>query len=106
MNAVASVPAPAASDALRSKRRWIAGGALAALLGSVLLVKCVPWGGPMVADGLRAVIGERPVAWLEERAAGLEDLWMRSVQRHSPPRRLEDASPDLAALPLAEPEET
>jgi len=75
------------------------------VLGSALLVKCVPWGGPLVADGLRAVLGERPVAWLEERAAGLEDLWMRSVHRHSPPRRLEDASPDLAALPLAEPEE-
>jgi hypothetical protein len=139
MNAVASVPAPAAADALpwerrgadagapessapernhsatppeppragrgRAKRRWIAGGALGGLLGSVLLVKCVPWGGPMLADGLRAVLGERPVAWLEERVAGLEDLWMRSTHRHSPPRRLEDASPDLAALPTAEPEE-
>jgi hypothetical protein len=138
MNALASVPAPAAADALRwerrgadsaapessapernysatppepprrgsgGKRRWIAAGALGALLGSLLLVKCAPWGGPLVADGLRAVIGERAVAWLEERAAGLEDLWMRSTHRHAPPRRLEDASPDLAALALAEPDE-
>src|SRR3569832_1257489 len=104
MNAVASVPAPAAADALRwerrgtdapppessapershaapppqpprkgggrPRRRWIAGAGLALLLGSVLFVKCVPWGGPMVAAGLRAVVGERPVAWLEERVAG------------------------------------
>src|SRR3954469_4470381 len=96
-------PEPPRKGGGGSRRRWIAGGGLAALLGSVLLVKCVPWGGPMVADGLRAVLGERPVAWLEERVAGLEDLWMRSTHRHAPPRRLEDASPDLAAI--AEPEE-
>src|SRR5262245_1451472 len=123
MTAVASVPAPAAADALRwerrgadsaapessapersysasppepprnggggSKRRWIAAGMLGALVGSVLLVKYVPWGGPMIADGLRAVIGERPVAWLEERTAGVEDLWMRATHRHTAPRRLE-----------------
>jgi len=91
MTAVASVPAPAAADALRwerrgaesaspessapershsapppepprkgggrSRRRWIAGGGLALVLGSALLVKCVPWGGPLVADGFNLVNG-------------------------------------------------
>ena len=99
-------PEPPRKGAGRSKRRWISLGALGALLGSVLLVKYAPWGGPMVADGLRAVIGERPVAWLEERFAGLEDLWMRSTHRHARPRSLEDASPDLGPPPPADPEET
>jgi hypothetical protein len=80
-------------------------GALGALLGSVLVVRYAPWGGPLIADGLRSLIGERAVAWLEERYAGLEDLWMRSTHRHSAPRRLGDASPDLVPLPLAETEE-
>jgi hypothetical protein len=65
----------------------------------VLLVRYAPWGGPLIADGLRCVVGERAVAWLEERYAGLEDLWMRSTHRHAAPRRLGDASPDLAPLP-------
>lgn len=82
------------------KRRWIVAGALGALLGSVLIVRYAPWGGPLIADGLRAVIGERAVAWLEERYAGLEDLWMLSTHRHAAPRRLGDASPDLAPLAL------
>src|SRR4029078_4229242 len=92
-------PEPPRKGGGRSRRRWIAGGGLAWVLASSLLVRCVPWGGPLVADGLRAVLGERPVAWLEERAAGLEDLWMGSVPRHSPPRPLPDASRRLRRRP-------
>jgi hypothetical protein len=80
-------------------------GPLGVLLGALLLVRYVPWGGPVIADGLRAVVGERAVSWLEERWAGLEDLWMRSTHRHALPRGLGDASPDLAPLALAETQE-
>lgn len=98
-------PKPPRNGGGSPKRRWIVAGVVGALLGSALLVRYVPWGGPMIADGLRSIIGERAVAWLEERSAGLEDLWMRSTHRHAAPRRLGDASPDLASLPLAETEE-
>jgi hypothetical protein len=98
-------PEPPRNGGGRSKRRWLAAGALGVLLGSVLLVRDVPWGGPVIADGLRRVVGERAVSWLEERYAGLEDLWMRSTHRHAAPRGLGDASPDLAPLALAETQE-
>jgi hypothetical protein len=99
-------PEPPRKRGGRSKGRWIVTGAVGVLLGSLLLVRYVPWGGPLIADGLRQVMGERAVSWLEERWAGLEDLWMRSTHRNAPPRRLGDASPDLAPLAaLAETQE-
>jgi hypothetical protein len=100
-----SGPSPQPPRRGGGRRLWILAGALGALLGSALLVRYVPWGGPLIADGLRSLLGERAVAWLEERSAGVEDLWMRSTHRHAPPRRLGDASPDLAPLPPAETED-
>jgi hypothetical protein len=66
-------------------------GALGAAL--VLAVHHVPQAGPLVANSLRAVVGIRAVARLEELAASAEDTVMRL--RYEPPRSLSDMSPTI-----------
>jgi hypothetical protein len=47
----------------------------------------VPWLGPAVADGLRAMWGPEPVAWLEDVAYGIQDRINRWRYRDSEPTK-------------------
>jgi hypothetical protein len=80
------------------RRWWWLGGAMAILAFAVLgvLVQRATWAGPAVANGLRAVIGDRAVARLEEAWAGVQDRALRLLRRNEPPRELEDAWPEGA----------
>lgn len=83
-----SVTAPVSSTAAaaqpqsrpRSRRaRWLRGLAIAGVvlvLAVVLLwiaIHRIPWLGPAIADGTRAVVGPEPVAWAEDVAYGMQD---------------------------------
>ena len=62
------------------RRRWakrllITGGALGVLgLGFRFALHEFPGFGPAVADGVRAVVGPKPVAWAEDLVYGMEDF--------------------------------
>jgi len=52
-------------------------------------VRYTTWFGPSLADGLRAIIGARAVAWIEATAADVEDSW-RSLWSDETPRALDE----------------
>jgi hypothetical protein len=96
---------------LRSAR-WIVGVALlpvALLFGLSLCIRVQPSCGPLLADGLRIVLGTEAVTCLEERVAGLRDTRKRLFAAGRKPRRLIDVEnrgssprvPDRAAAPSA-----
>lgn len=97
-------PAPPRWSRKRFKAllKWVLIPAGAVVVALALVVRFVPWGGPVVADTLRAVIGDRGVTWLEESWAAVEDLSRRVTRLRAPPRRLGDVSPALAPLPPSE----
>ena len=51
-----------------------------------LAVHHIPGFGSMVADGLRAVFGNKFVAWLEDTAYGVEDWVNRKTRSSEPPK--------------------
>jgi hypothetical protein len=85
----------------RRRSRWLFG---VVTLGAVMLIaawtamRTVPWFGPLVADGLRAVIGSERVTKLEETVAAVED-GVKRVASDGKGRTLSDATP--AALLVA-----
>lgn len=102
--ATAHVPHKAA----RKKPAW---GRLALVLsfGSVLLVMLVwyavhhfDWAGPLVANSLRAVVGDQRVAKLEDFVYGAEDRVNRLLKKNEQPKaywRVPDQSPASSAGP-------
>ncbi len=85
----------------RWRRRLAAAGLLvAALAGAWVAVHRVPWVGPMVADGLRAVIGIEGVAKLEDFVYGLEDRVNLAVRGDEAPRAYWDV-PAAPPAPLS-----
>lgn len=59
----------------RFRRRLVAASIISALFvgASWIALHELPWLGPLVADGARAVVGPRPVAWIEDAVYGVED---------------------------------
>jgi hypothetical protein len=57
----------------------------------------LPWLGPSLADGLRAVIGTRAVAWIETVAYGLEDRVNRQLRKDEAPKAHWKAEPAPAS---------
>src|SRR4051812_36303240 len=57
------------------KRRGLfAGGAVVVAIPALwIAIHKVQWLGPMLADGVRAVLGPKAVAWAEDVAYGLQD---------------------------------
>lgn len=91
----------------RWRRVWVGAAGVAALLIMVrAAIHELPWFGPWLAEGLRAVFGAEAVTWLEEAWSTVEDDCNRLLRSHSPPRTLEQARPqsteaDRSAPPAA-----
>src|SRR5690606_9550563 len=69
--------------------RWAAvstSAALGGLLGLWVAVHRYEWMGPLVANGLRAVIGTDNVARLEDFVYAVEDRVNRVRRKHEPPQ--------------------
>ncbi|HTA91699.1 MAG TPA: hypothetical protein VK745_19080 [Polyangiaceae bacterium] len=86
---------PTADDGSRAprKRRRFARIALGLLGGLVLLLSLVwysvhhfDWAGPLVANSLRAVLGDDKVAKLEDLVYGAEDGVNRVLKKNEPPK--------------------
>ncbi len=60
--------------------------AVGGLLVGWFAIHHVPWLGPALADGARAVFGPRVVAWAEDEAYGLQDCWDQWRHGHDAPR--------------------
>ena len=84
------------------RRRWLRALGIAAGVGALLVVLLwigvhrIPWLGPALADGVRAVVGPKPVAWAEDVAYGWQDRFNR--WRHG-----EDAPHTYWEVPTDEP---
>ncbi|MGK4005056.1 hypothetical protein WMF31_20685 [Sorangium sp. So ce1036] len=105
-------PAPAAPPAQQHpgtrpprarRRRWILGAVgVSALAGAGLWIAVhrIPWMGPLVAGGLRAVIGTENVTDLEETAYAVEDRILRLFRGNEPPKTYWEV-PEEAPAPAA-----
>ncbi|HTV18050.1 MAG TPA: hypothetical protein VMG12_05250, partial [Polyangiaceae bacterium] len=90
----------------RRRVRWWAAGVAAALVVALVLgvlVQRATWAGPAFANGLRALLGDRAVARLEEVVASVQDRAMRALHRHDRPRQLDQALPERAPRSTASP---
>lgn len=90
------------------RSRWLLGVTLlgVALIASTWVgIRTFPWFGPMLADGLRSVIGSENVTVLEEVVASVEDQ-VHAATRNGSVRSLSDSTPPelLSGIALAEPE--
>ncbi len=97
------------------KRRWLRRLAKLALGGAVALVVLwaaihrIPWLGPALADGVRALVGPKPVAWAEDIAYSLQDrvnMWRykdaKPVSFWGAPPSIASAISDVEAARAAE----
>jgi hypothetical protein len=84
-----------ASRALRVATVAVLGGATA-LMGAWWGMHHVVGFAPALVDALRGVIGQRAVAWLEDRAYSLEDNVKQKLHGSSAPVTLWDEAPPLA----------
>ena len=62
-----------------------------------IAVHRIEWLGPMIANGLRAVIGTDNVAKLEDTAYGVEDRWNRWWRKDEKPKAYWDVPPEEPA---------
>ena len=108
---------PPAHDALSTLGGWAASSVPTrpasrwflslALLGGVGLfaawfaVRHVPWFGPLMADGLRTLVGSERVTELEETVAGVEDR-VQHVVSDGRARSLSEATPSELLVSVAE----
>ena len=64
----------------------------------------IPWLGPTLADGVRAVFGPKPIAWAEDVSYGLQDRFDRWRYKDAAPKTFWDVpsgTPIAAPPPLA-----
>ncbi len=64
---------------------------IAAVLGLWIAANRIPWVGATLADGLRAVVGPGPVAWLQDVAYGVQDRINRWRYKNTKPKTFWDA---------------
>jgi len=86
-----------------TRSRWLMGATLAgaALVAATWVgIRTFPWFGPMLADGMRAVVGSENVTKLEEVVAHVEDRVQAATSGNNV-RSLSDSTPPelLVALP-------
>ncbi|HYQ01299.1 MAG TPA: phosphodiester glycosidase family protein [Polyangiaceae bacterium] len=101
LNAIGGWAAPIVPT--RPASRWLLS---LTMLGGVglcaawLAVRHVPWFGPMVADGLRSMVGSEHVTQLEEAVAGVEDR-VQQATSDGKARSLSDATPSELLVTVA-----
>jgi hypothetical protein len=64
----------------------------------------IPWLGPMLADGVRAVVGPKPIAWAEDVTYGIQDRIDRWRYKDAAPKTFWDVpsgTPTAAPPPVA-----
>ncbi|AGP36827.1 hypothetical protein [Sorangium cellulosum] len=94
---------PGALQRRRRLRRWVLGSLAVSGLAGVglwIAVHRIPWMGPLVANGLRSVIGAENVTALEETAYGVEDRVHQLLRRNEPPKTYWEV-PEQAPVPAA-----
>lgn len=80
---------PTLAKEMRTRRRILVGIGVAlpvAVLGLWIAVNRVPWLGPIVADGLRAVIGKDAVAKLEDIGYAIQDRVYQYTRKGEKPK--------------------
>ena len=60
----------------------------------------IPWLGPALADGVRAVVGPKPIAWAEDVTYGIQDSFDRWRYKDAAPKTFWDV-PSGAPAPVA-----
>jgi hypothetical protein len=65
-----------------------------------LAIHEIPWLGPALADGTRAVLGPRPVAWAEDVAYDVQDRFDRWRYKDAKPKTFWEVPSGSAALPV------
>ncbi|HTJ83836.1 MAG TPA: phosphodiester glycosidase family protein [Polyangiaceae bacterium] len=91
------------------KRKWarrllVAGGAFAGVTGALLVgIHEIPWLGPALADGVRSVVGPKPVAWAEDVVYGAED-WVNLRTRAEEKPKTFWAETEVEPIPTAVPD--
>jgi len=88
----------------RPASRWFLSLALLGALGlcsAWFAVRHVPWVGPLLADGLRSLVGSERVTQLEETVAGVEDRVQQAVS-DGKARSLSEATPSELLVSVAE----
>ncbi|WP_437728584.1 hypothetical protein [Sorangium sp. So ce861] len=94
---------PGAVQRRRRLRRWVLGSLAVSGLAGVglwIAVHRIPWMGPLVANGLRSVIGAENVTAIEETAYGVEDRVHRLLRKNEPPKTYWEV-PEQAPAPAA-----
>jgi hypothetical protein len=94
-------------DSRRSQPRWrrrvrraLIGTAVALPAGLLVLwiaVHSFPWLGPVIADGLRSVLGTERVSRLEDFVYGVEDRFNRFWRKDEPPKAYWEVPSETAA---------
>ncbi len=85
-------------------RRWVLGSVAVSALAGVgmwIAVHRIPWMGPLVANGLRSVIGAENVTALEETAYSAEDRVHRLLRSNEPPKTYWEVPEQAPAAPAA-----
>lgn len=104
MTKMAAGHQPTLASEMRTRRRIFVGFGVAvplAVLGLWIAVNRVPWLGPIVADGLRAVIGKDAVAKLEDIGYAIQDRVYQYTRKGEKPKAYWTVP--TATLPTAEP---
>lgn len=89
MTKMAAGHQPTLASEMRNRRRIFVGFGVAvpvAILGLWIAVNRVPWLGPIVADGLRAVIGKDAVAKLEDIGYAIQDRVYQYTRKGEKPK--------------------
>lgn len=90
-------PARRRSFARRYRRRIVALALPAALAGFWVALHRFPTFASFVVDGARSLVGPGPIAWLEDRAYGLQDRLDRWRFKGAPPVQYWEPPPALSA---------
>lgn len=61
----------------------------------------IPWLGPTLADGVRAVFGPKPIAWAEDVSYGIQDRFDRWRYKDAAPKTFWDVPSGTPTAPLA-----
>jgi hypothetical protein len=72
-----------------------------AIVALWIAIHRVPWLGPALADGVRAILGPAPVAWAEDVAYGIQDRINRWRYEDAAPKTFWEVPADLPAAPPA-----